>query len=350
MMEDKIHGRWRKSTGGHNCGLHMSSRHGKCPIADSAGTGKAVATFLVTGKIPELLRYPCRMAITLQQLRYLTAVADEGSLTQAAARLGVTQPVLSRALAQLQQELGTALLKRSDRKLILTAEGEAALIPARRAVAAVQDVQRSALLKRQAPLLNIAAQSTMLAAIAPAFRDLVRRYPDMHLNLTTTESVEAMTDALANEQIDMVFGQLPTLSHGARWVAWGSFEVVLVSPPDIDLPDPVTLCDLTTIPMISIQASTRRQKTFDDLFLRAGIRPNIVLEVEDLSVLFPMVQAGVGSFHAWRFIASRYEGVAVRRFNPPQTAEIGFTYVDRRKAQVREFIDLALRQPRPALL
>ncbi|OAN56213.1 hypothetical protein A7Q26_02045 [Sphingobium sp. TCM1] len=290
------------------------------------------------------------MAITLQQLRYLTAVADEGSLTQAAARLGVTQPVLSRALAQLQEELGTALLKRTDRKLTLTPEGEAALIPARRAVAAAQEVQRSALRKRQAPLLNIAAQSTMLAAIAPAFRDLLKRYPDMHLNLTTTESVEAMSDALANEQIDLVFGQMPALVHGARWVAWDSLEIVLVSPPDLDLPDPVPLCDLTSIPMISIQASTRRQKTFDDLFLRAGIRPNIVLEVEDLSVLFPMVQAGVGSFHAWRFIASRYGDVVVRRFSPEQRCDIGFAYIDRRKPQVREFIELALRQPRPANL
>jgi LysR family cyn operon transcriptional activator len=290
------------------------------------------------------------MAITLQQLRYLTAVADEGSLTQAATKLGVTQPVLSRALAQLQQELGTALLKRTDRKLTLTAEGEAALIPARRAVAAAQEVQRSALRKRQAPLLNIAAQSTMLAAIAPAFHELLKRYPDMHLNLTTTESVEAMSDALANEQVDMVFGQMPALVHGARWVAWDSVEVALVSPPGLDLPDPVPLGALSHIPMISIQASTRRQKTFDDLFLRAGIRPNIVLEVEDLSVLFPMVQAGVGSFHAWRFIASRYENVVVRRFAPPQMTDIGFAYIDRRKAQVREFIDLALRQPRPAFL
>lgn len=289
------------------------------------------------------------MGITLQQLRYLTAVAEEGSLTLAARKLGVTQPVLSRALALLQQELSAPIFKRQSRKLVLTLEGEAALIPARRALAAVEEVKRSAIHK-QAPLLNIAAQSTMLALIAPTFARVLRLYPSMHVSLATAESIDAMSEMLGSDQIDFVFGERPSSMGEARWVPWGTLEVVLVSPPDIDLPDEVEMHDQADLPLIATHASTRRYRSFDDLFLRAGVRPKIVVESEDISILAPFVAAGVGSFHAWRFVAETLPGVTVRRFSPRRTVEIGFTYIDRRQARVRQFIDMALKQHRPEYL
>ena len=61
--------------------------------------------------------------VHMQQLAYLRAVERHGSLTEAARRLGVTQPALSQAIAQLERRLGTPLLERAGRGRRLTEAG-----------------------------------------------------------------------------------------------------------------------------------------------------------------------------------------------------------------------------------
>lgn len=62
--------------------------------------------------------------MNLNQLRYVKAVADTGSFTQAAAKCFVTQPTLSNGLAQLEAELGEKLFTRTTRTVSLTPFGE----------------------------------------------------------------------------------------------------------------------------------------------------------------------------------------------------------------------------------
>lgn len=62
--------------------------------------------------------------MTLQQLRYVAAVADNKSINKAAASLFITQPSLSGAIKELENEIGIQIFIRSSRGIILTAEGE----------------------------------------------------------------------------------------------------------------------------------------------------------------------------------------------------------------------------------
>ena len=63
-------------------------------------------------------------------LRYFLAIAQEENISKAAERLHITQPTLSRQIAQMEQELGVKLFNRGARKVTLTGEG---LLPRRRA-------------------------------------------------------------------------------------------------------------------------------------------------------------------------------------------------------------------------
>ncbi|MGA4847259.1 LysR family transcriptional regulator [Streptomyces sp. G5(2025)] len=63
------------------------------------------------------------MNVELRHLRALAAIGDEGTLTDAARVLHLTQPALSRTLAQLEQRLGVRLVERTTRSLRLTAPG-----------------------------------------------------------------------------------------------------------------------------------------------------------------------------------------------------------------------------------
>lgn len=82
-------------------------------------------------------------------MRYFVAVAEQGQITAAAARLGVTQPAVSQAMRQLERELDLSLLERRSRGVVLTRAGVALLERARTvlatadaAVAATRDLSR----------------------------------------------------------------------------------------------------------------------------------------------------------------------------------------------------------------
>lgn len=77
-----------------------------------------------------------------RELRYFVAVAEELHFGRAAQRLGMAQPPLSRAVAQLERRLGTPLLTRSSRAVALTPAGEVLLAEGRAALAAVEAAER----------------------------------------------------------------------------------------------------------------------------------------------------------------------------------------------------------------
>ena len=86
----------------------------------------------------------------LIQLRYLLAIAQAGSLSAAAKRVGVTQPTLTVAMRKLEEELGSTLLVRDHRGVTLTSTGEALRAHAEQAVTLleqattqIRDLERS---------------------------------------------------------------------------------------------------------------------------------------------------------------------------------------------------------------
>lgn len=70
-----------------------------------------------------------------KQLRHFVAVAEEGGVTAAARRVGMTQPALSRQMQALEEELGVTLLDRGARSMVLTPAAEVLLADARRLLA-----------------------------------------------------------------------------------------------------------------------------------------------------------------------------------------------------------------------
>ncbi|WP_246571468.1 LysR family transcriptional regulator [Kineosporia corallincola] len=82
--------------------------------------------------------------MNLRLLRYLVETVDAGSATRAAGRLHVTQPVLSRQLRQLEQDLGLPLFERQGHRLRLTPAGEHFLPLARNLLRQADEVRRAA--------------------------------------------------------------------------------------------------------------------------------------------------------------------------------------------------------------
>ncbi|MGW0911590.1 LysR family transcriptional regulator [Streptomyces sp. NPDC002784] len=84
------------------------------------------------------------MDVELRQLRCLVAIVDEGSFTDAALALGVSQAAVSRTLASLERGLGVRLLRRTSREVTPTGTGLRVLAHARRVLGEVDDLVREA--------------------------------------------------------------------------------------------------------------------------------------------------------------------------------------------------------------
>ncbi|MFF3378845.1 LysR family transcriptional regulator [Streptomyces sp. NPDC002680] len=82
--------------------------------------------------------------IELRQLRCLVAIVDEGTFTDAAIALGVSQAAVSRTLASLEQALGVRLLRRTSREVSVTATGLRVVAHARRVLGEVDDLVQEA--------------------------------------------------------------------------------------------------------------------------------------------------------------------------------------------------------------
>ncbi|WP_406208194.1 MULTISPECIES: LysR family transcriptional regulator [unclassified Streptomyces] len=82
--------------------------------------------------------------LELRQLRCLVAIVDEGTFTDAAIALGVSQAAVSRSLASLERALGVRLLRRTSREVTPTGTGLRVLAHARRVLGEVDDLVREA--------------------------------------------------------------------------------------------------------------------------------------------------------------------------------------------------------------
>ena len=110
--------------------------------------------------------------LEVRQLRYFVAVAEELHFGRAAGRLGMAQPPLSRAIRDLERQLGVTLLERTTRQVRLTGAGEVLLRDARTALEAVTAAARRA---RQAgspsPRLRVALKADVDGGLLPQILD-----------------------------------------------------------------------------------------------------------------------------------------------------------------------------------
>ncbi|MBU1331534.1 MAG: LysR family transcriptional regulator [Gammaproteobacteria bacterium] len=132
------------------------------------------------------------MKTTLDELLAFVSVVDSASISAAAEHLAQTASGVSRALSRLEEKLDVTLLRRTTRRLELTEEGRAFLAQARKILAAVEDAEEQMKVRRQKPAGRLrvnAAAPFMLHAVVPLVAGFRERYPDIQLELHSSDQI-----------------------------------------------------------------------------------------------------------------------------------------------------------------
>ena len=125
--------------------------------------------------------------MTLQQLRYVIAIVQAGSFNMAARQLFISQPSLSKSMAELEKEMGIALFQRTSRGTLLTEEGVKFLSYARQVVEQADLLENA--YKKGPPLKRVFAISSQhYAFVVNAFVALVKEYGREKYEFTLRES------------------------------------------------------------------------------------------------------------------------------------------------------------------
>jgi DNA-binding transcriptional LysR family regulator len=149
--------------------------------------------------------------LKLRELRILMAVARAGSMGKAAAHLALSQPAVSKAIAEMEHTLGVALLDRTPHGVEPTLYGRALL---KWAAAVFDDLRQGvreieSLADPAAGEVRVGSHEVMSAGLLPAVIDrLSRQYPRLVFTVRQAATIPLLYDDLRERRVDFIFGRM----------------------------------------------------------------------------------------------------------------------------------------------
>lgn len=151
------------------------------------------------------------MKVTLKQLTYFIALAEARNFGRAAAKVNVTQPALSVQIRELEERLGTTLMERQPRDIVLTPTGHDVLRHAKRVLAEMRDLQAAARLRdKLSGRVTLGVIPTVAPYLLPVALPMLRGQ-NVNLDLRVRESrTERLIEELKNGILDAAVVALPS--------------------------------------------------------------------------------------------------------------------------------------------
>ncbi|MFP4882976.1 LysR family transcriptional regulator [Klebsiella pneumoniae] len=238
--------------------------------------------------------------MSLRALRHFVVVAEELHMHRAAERLHIAQPALSQQIKQLEQRLGVALFSRANRRLTLTAAGEAFLHKTRAALEmadqAVLDAQRTA--RGEQGRLHLGYVSSAMydsklpgscAGCAPTGRGLSCRW---------CGDVQMLYEALLDLRLDIAIIRAPLASPPDALVVRPFVReklcLALYQQHPLAGVGALNLASLRTDNWISLDdpQGTGLEQVFMDACRVAGFTPQVAQRINDVTSMISLVSAG----------------------------------------------------------
>jgi|SRR3984893_31840 len=234
----------------------------------------------------------------LRRLRTFVAVAELGTVSRAALRLRISQPALSRQIADLEQELSLRLFDRVGRRLMLTAIGEQVLEDCRRVLGEVGWLgERVELLRRGGSgVLKVAAPPQTIESVLSTFLPrYAERFPDVHVRLTEALGHEQLT-LLERGEVHLGIRHDQGTDRRFESRALPPDEMLAACIPSLPLGRDgiIEIGRLAPYALLLPSSGYSVRKMFDAACRLADVEPKILVESRAPHTLLALAEAGHG--------------------------------------------------------
>ncbi|MEW6131045.1 MAG: LysR family transcriptional regulator [Acidobacteriota bacterium] len=232
-------------------------------------------------------------------LKTFKAVADAGSFTSAAARVHLTQAAVSVHIKQLEEEIGTPLFLRVNKRLILTDAGKVLLTHAEKILRAYDAAKNELAVMTQVAKarLHIGVASTAITVrpLPEILSEIKSHHTPLDLSVIGGTS-EWIIQQITENKMDAGLVSLPVESSDVLTETLRSDRLVVVLNPQHRLAKArlISADQLTNEPLILGEKGGNTRRLIDLFFEKSGISPAVVMELQRTEAILKMVERDFG--------------------------------------------------------
>jgi DNA-binding transcriptional LysR family regulator len=238
------------------------------------------------------------MTLNLHLLRLFAAVVKQGSFSRAATALFISQPAVSKAVQELERQVGTTLLDRSGTGVVLTAAGETLYRYAEQIflteqaaeleLARLQGVQQGKLALGASTTIGVYRLPKLLARFA-------ERYAHIHLFVDIGTTYE-IASRLLQTPLDLALVEAKVMDDRLNVTPLWDDRLLVVAPPDHPLAHQsrVTLAEALAQPFIGREPDSATRVYIENQLQARGIVLPVAMEVGSNEAIKQMVRVGLG--------------------------------------------------------
>lgn len=239
--------------------------------------------------------------MNLHQFRFVReAVRQNFNLTEAAKALYTSQPGVSKAIIELEEELGVDIFTRHGKRIRgLTEPGRAILHSVEMIMQEVEGLRRigKEFAAHDSGSLTIATTHTQARYALPKIvQAFAQKFPKVRLSLLQGNPKQ-ITEMVRNDQADLAIAT-EALSSGDGLISLPCYqwEHVVVVPPEHALlqSKSISLEEIAAYPLITYDSAFAGRSKLDHAFSLRGLKPDILLEAIDADVIKTYVELGMG--------------------------------------------------------
>jgi LysR family transcriptional activator of glutamate synthase operon len=236
--------------------------------------------------------------VDTQALRWFQQVADGTTVTEVSQIDRVTQSGVSRALARLETEVGTPLLRRSGRTLRMTRAGAAFKRHVDGLLHELDDglAAISELASPDTGTVAVAFQPSLGLWLVPRLvASFHREHPGVQFVLEQVRD-ELVDPLVSGREVDVEITTVRSEHASVRWRALQAEPLLLAVAAEHPLAgrDSIRLAEVADEPFVMLRPTFALRRTSEELCRQAGFAPSIAFEGDDLPTVEGFVAAGLG--------------------------------------------------------
>ena len=265
--------------------------------------------------------------MNLHLLRLFSAVVENEGVVAAARSLRLSQPAVSRAVRELEAQMGIPLLERTSRRVRLTPEGREIYQQARAVYLAERVVEDTAarLKGLRKGSLHVGASTTIATyVLPPIISAFAKLHPEVDLRLSAVHT-RILVERLKEHELDVALAEAPVDDRGVLVTPWRVDHMVVIASPEHPMAGHTLHPKSLAHEMFILREPESGTRAIVVAALRrAGVEPKRVLSIDDTEVIKQVVAEGLGigvvsqyavaeQLSSKRLVALNVDGLTIQR-------------------------------------